>query len=110
MEDRVTACSIIYATVADREEARRIVQALLTERLIACANLLGLVESHYWWEGKLETATEVALVMKTQTALVEAVTKRVCSLHSYTCPAIVALPIVEGNPSFLDWIVSETRM
>jgi periplasmic divalent cation tolerance protein len=105
----MTECCLIYATAVDEEQARRIVKALLTERLVACANLLQPIESHYWWEGKLETGTEVALVMKTRLSLVDLVVERVRSLHSYSCPAVVALPIVGGNPGFLEWIVAETR-
>lgn len=104
----MTQCCLIYATAADREEARRIVQSLLCDRLVACANLVGDIESHYWWEGKLETGTEVALVMKTRSDLAEAVVARIRALHSYACPAVVVLPVVGGNRAFLDWIVGET--
>lgn len=102
-------CVWIYVTAASREEALRIARAVVEERLAACANVLPEVTSVYRWEGKVNEEPEVALVLKTTVDRVEAVTERVRKLHSYSCPCVVALPIVGGNSEFLAWIGEETR-
>lgn len=98
----------IYVTAASHDEALAIGRALVEERLAACANVLGGMTSVYRWQGKLQSETEAALVLKTQASLAEAVTDRVRALHSYECPCVVVLPVVGGNPAFLDWIAQET--
>ncbi len=99
---------LIYITAASAEEAAKIGRMLVEERLAACANLLGRIGSIYWWEGKLQEEEEASLIVKTTEALVERVVERVKQVHSYSCPCVVALPIVGGNTDFLDWIESET--
>ncbi len=96
--------SIVYSTAPNLEEARRLAQTLVKEGLVACANLFPGVESHYVWEDKLCCEQEVALVMKTRTEAVEAVTEQILALHPYTCPAVVSVPIRGGSADFLDWI------
>lgn len=100
---------LIYVTAPTHDEALALAQALVGERLAACANVLGAITSVYWWDGKLNQDAEVALVLKTRAELVEALTARVRELHSYDCPCVVALPIDGGNPAFLSWIVAETK-
>lgn len=99
---------LLYITVPKVEEARRIGQALVQERLAACANIVPSLESIYWWQGEVVQDREVLLVAKTRAELVEAVIARVKALHSYTCPCVVALPILAGNPAYLDWLGAET--
>jgi periplasmic divalent cation tolerance protein len=99
----------IYVTAASRDEALRIGRALVEERLAACANLIEPATSIYWWDGKVQSETEVILVMKSRADLVERLTARVKALHSYAVPCVVALPIEAGNPDYLRWIASETR-
>ncbi len=101
---------LIYVTAANSEEANRIAMAVVSERLAACANILGSIQSVYHWNGKLEQATEVALVLKTQQSGVEPLVARIRQLHSYECPAIVVVPVSGGNPEFLAWVASETSM
>ncbi len=100
---------LLYITTAHRAEARRLGQTLLRERLVACVNLLGPVESHYWWQGQLENSREWLLLAKTRATLAAAVIKRVKALHSYTTPCVVTLPLAKGNPAFLTWLAAETR-
>lgn len=100
---------LIYLTAPSHDEAIALAQTLVGERLAACANVLGQITSVYWWDGKLNQEPEVALVLKTRTDLVEALTARVRELHSYDCPCVVALPISGGNPEFLRWIATETE-
>ena len=99
----------IYITASNRDEARRIARTLVEERLAACANVVSPIDSFYWWQGKVNEAGEVALFAKTRAELVEVVIARVRALHSYSVPCVVALPILSGNPAFLDWIGAETR-
>jgi periplasmic divalent cation tolerance protein len=100
--------AIVYVTASDQAEARRIGTTVVSERLAACANLLGPIESVYWWEGRVQTGAEVALILKTRSSLVDELIRRVKELHSYQCPAILSCPILGGNVDFLRWITDET--
>ena len=101
---------LVYITCQDRDEARRIGRALVEERLAACANVHGAIDSFYWWEGKVQSGAEVALIAKTRSELADALAARVKKLHSYTVPCVVTVEIAGGNPDFLDWIERETKM
>jgi periplasmic divalent cation tolerance protein len=96
----VTACSI--------EEARRIAKALLQPRLAACVNIVPGVESHYWWQGKLERGSEVLLLVKTSAERFDEVAAAVKAVHSYACPEIVALDPREMAPAYRAWWEKET--
>ena len=100
---------LVYVTASNAKEADGIARQVVTERLAACANLLGAVRSLYWWQGKIQEVDEVSFILKTERALVERLTKRVKELHSYTVPCVVALAIEAGNPEFLRWIAEETE-
>jgi periplasmic divalent cation tolerance protein len=99
---------LVYVTVGDSDAALSIARALVDERLAASANIIGGVHSIYRWQGAVEAADEAVLVLKTRRAHLEALTARVRALHAYDCPCVVALPIVGGNPAYLDWIAAET--
>lgn len=101
--------SLIYVTVANREAALRIARSLVEQHLVACANVLDGATSVYRWEGKVEEAAEAVMVAKTVTAKVEEATTAIKALHDYSCPCIVALPIIAGNPAFLQWVSAETE-
>ncbi len=98
----------IYITAASLEEANKIGLALVEEALAACVNVIPGVKSIYRWQGKIEKAEEVALIVKTHEDLFERLEKRVKELHSYSCPCIVAWPIVVGHRPYLDWLTNET--
>jgi len=98
----------VLVTASSEAEAQRIGRALLDERCAACVNVVPRVASSYWWQGKLESATETLLIIKTTAAHLDAVIRLVKSLHSYQVPEIIALPIVGGNPDYLAWIDRET--
>ncbi|MDD5673822.1 MAG: divalent-cation tolerance protein CutA [Chitinivibrionales bacterium] len=102
-------CCFIYITTAHVRQARRIGKALVGSRLAACVNILVGMNSLYWWEGKIQDDREAVLIAKTRRTLVTALINKVKAMHSYTCPCIVALPIIDGNPDYLKWIQSETR-
>ena len=99
---------LLYITTAKVEEARRIGKALVDARLAACANIVPGLESIYRWQGEVVEDKEILLILKTRSELVEAAIAKVKELHSYTCPCIVALPILTGNPAYLEWLGAET--
>lgn len=99
---------LLYITTAKVEEARRIGKVLVEERLAACANIVPALESIYRWQGAIVEDREILLIVKTRAALVDAAIAKVKALHSYTCPCIVALPILSGNPAYLEWLGQET--
>jgi periplasmic divalent cation tolerance protein len=94
---------LIFVTAASLDEARTIARALLEQRLAACVNILPGLESHYWWQGKLESAPEVLLIIKSSAELVEAVASLVKEKHSYECPEIVAVSPGEIAPAYRQW-------
>ncbi|MCL2642835.1 MAG: divalent-cation tolerance protein CutA [Candidatus Bathyarchaeota archaeon] len=97
---------MVYVTVASKVEAENIARILLEERLVACVNILGPVFSHFCWEGKVDSAEEYLMIMKTDVRLFVGLEKRVGALHSYEVPEILAVPIVEGSKSYFDWMLS----
>jgi periplasmic divalent cation tolerance protein len=99
----------VYVTAADEEEARTIARCLVSERLVACVNILTGMSSMYWWQGEVQEDREVVLIAKTTADLARRVVERVVEVHSYETPCVVTLPILEGNPGFLAWIDAETR-
>ena len=95
---------MILVTAPDRKTARFLGQAALEARLIACANLLPQIESHYWWQGKIETGKEVLLILKTTKARVPALQRLIIAKHPYDTPEFIVLPIGSGNKRYLDWM------
>ncbi len=100
--------NLIYVTAPNRGAALKIGRALVEQRLAACANVVDGATSVYWWDNRMQEDREAILIAKTRSDLVSAVVARVKELHEYSCPCVVALPIVEGNQAFLDWIDAET--
>ena len=99
---------VILITVGTHEEAEVIADVLLEQNKAACVNIVPAVDSHFRWEGKLETGQEAMLIVKTQASLVDEVIVLVKTVHSYDVPEIIALPIIGGNPEYLAWIDTET--
>jgi periplasmic divalent cation tolerance protein len=99
----------VYVTAASPDQARDIGRRLVEERLAACVNIFDSMTSFYWWEGKIDQASEAVLIAKTRQDLVPKLVTRVKELHSYSVPCVVALPLSQGNPDFLAWIGRETR-
>ncbi len=81
--------ALIYCPFPDRESAREAVNALLDERLIACANILGEIESLFEWEGKRDSTNELAVLFKTDAALLSQAVERLASIHPYDTPAVM---------------------
>ena len=99
----------VYVTASSRDEARAIGRALVEERLVACVNILDGMSSMYWWQGEIQDDQEAVLIAKTTATRMPQVIERVQALHSYDVPCVVGLPILEGNPDYLSWIVRETE-
>lgn len=100
--------NIVYITAKDKAEARKIGKELVKSRLAACVNIIDKMNSMYWWEGKVQDDTEAILIAKTKQSLVKELVEKVKSIHSYSCPCVISLPILDGNKEFLDWIEKET--
>lgn len=103
MTDKV----VLLSTCASPDEARRVARGLVEKRLAACVQISGAVTSIYRWQGKLEESTEHGLIIKTSRALVDAVRLELERLHSYDLPELIALPIVDGSPNYLNWLETE---
>lgn len=100
--------SLVYITIDSYKAAEDLGKKLVEENLAACVNILPVMTSFYRWQGEIETAAETVIIAKTRTSLIDRLTLRVKSLHSYTVPCVVAVPIDGGNPDFLRWIEQET--
>lgn len=99
----------IYVTAPSEVEAKNIADAVVADRLAACANIIPGMRSVYHWKGKIEEAQETIVIFKTRATLFQAVEARVKELHKYAQPCIVALPLVAGHQPYMDWILAETK-
>ena len=99
---------VVFVTASSEEEADKIASLLLEKRTAACVNVIPRIKSRFWWQGKLDSAQESLLIIKTRAALVPQLTDIVKKAHSHTVPEIVALPIVAGDKDYLDWVDQET--
>jgi periplasmic divalent cation tolerance protein len=100
---------VILVTCGSEEEALKIAHALVAEHLAACVNLVTPIRSIYRWEGKICDEKEWLLIIKTRKDRFEEVEKKVKSIHSYSVPEIISLPIAEGTSAYLDWIIENTE-
>ena len=94
---------LVYVTAPGKEEAYLLAQKILENRLAACVNIVPGVESHYWWQGKLETAPEFMLMIKSSAEQFETLADLIRKHHSYECPEIVAIAPLEMAPSYRAW-------
>jgi periplasmic divalent cation tolerance protein len=101
--------AIVLVTTPNLKVARTLARAALAEKLIACANLVPKVESHYRWQGKIEAATEVLMILKTRKSALKALEKLVLSRHPYDTPEFVVLPLSAGSRKYLDWLSASCR-
>ena len=100
---------IALITAGSDEEATTIARALVDEHLAACVNIVPEVRSLFFWEGKTQDAREVLLICKSRRPLLDELINRVKSLHSYSVPEIIALPIVAGSRDYLEWVRESTK-
>jgi len=99
----------IYVTVPQEQSARELAEAVVADRLAACANIIPGMRSIYHWEGKIEQGEETVVIFKTRATLFPAVEARVKELHEYATPCIVSLPVEQGHKPYMDWIMEETK-
>lgn len=96
--------SMVFTTTATLGEARKIARGLVKARLIACANVLGPVESHFTWKGKTRAEKEYLVLMKTKEGNFLAIKRFILKNHSYEVPELVLLPIKKGLEKYLRWM------
>lgn len=99
---------IVFCTCPDNDSASRIAEALIGERLAACVNLLPAMDSVYRWQGAIERASEVQLIIKTVETRMAALIARIRALHPYELPEILAIEATDGLPQYLEWVRAET--
>jgi len=97
----------VVTTTASQEEARRIAAAVIEARLAACAQVGGPIESHYRWQGKLQTSKEWTVTMKTTAAAYQRLEQEIRRVHSYEQPEILATPAATGSEGYLKWVAEE---
>lgn len=95
---------IVLVTTGSEEEARKIAELLVDRKKAACVNIVPRVNSLFQWEGKIESARESLMIVKTRASLFSEIAELVESVHSYEVPEIVALPIVAGSEDYLKWL------
>ena len=96
--------AVVLVTAPDMKTARRLARAALSERLIACANLIPKIESHYRWQGKMETAGEVLMILKTARTRLAPLEQLMVARHPYQTPEFLVLPVDAGHAPYLDWL------
>jgi periplasmic divalent cation tolerance protein len=104
----MTNVRIILTTTGSQEEADKIAHALVERRLAACVNIVPQIGSVYRWQGKVETAQEWLLLIKTEAELYERVRDALKELHSYDLPECIMLEVTAGSQEYLDWITQNT--
>lgn len=98
--------AIVLVTAPDLKTARVLVHAVLRAKLIACANLFHKIESHYWWQGKIERSAEVLILFKTTKGKLAALEKLILAKHPYDTPEFITLPLGSGTRRYIDWVTS----
>ena len=99
----------VYITTSNRIEAENISEAIISERLVACTNIVENMSALFWWDGGVQSEGEVILIAKTTSEAFSVLEERVRQIHSYECPCIIGMPIASGYQGYLDWIDEEVR-
>ena len=99
---------VVFITTSSIDEADKIADVLVGRRKAACVNIVPQVRSRFWWQGKIESAEEALLIVKTRSALLDEVIGLVMANHSYEVPEVISLPIAGGNEDYLNWLDEET--
>jgi periplasmic divalent cation tolerance protein len=98
---------VVLSAFPDAETAARIARVLVDERLVACANLVPSIRSIYRWQGAIHDDAESLAIIKTTADRYPALARRIAELHPYEVPEIISLPLVDGHPPYLAWLVSQ---
>jgi periplasmic divalent cation tolerance protein len=110
MPDDENDTLLVFTNLPDRDAALGLARALVERRLAACVNVLGGCTSVYRWQGDVEEAAEVPVLVKTRAARYPELEAAIRELHPYELPEIVAVPVVRGLPEYLDWVAEETAI
>ena len=100
---------VVFATTPTKEDAKKIARKIVDEGLAACVSIVDEVKSIFYWEGKIEKAREAMLIIKTRNEKFNQLMDHIKSIHPYTVPEILAIPILAGNPEYLKWVEDSTR-
>ena len=103
-----TGCVVVFTTIGSSTDGRELASTLITERLAACVNVLGEMDSVYRWEGAVETDRERQLIIKTTAERLPKLQARVHELHPYEVPEFVVLPVVGGSERYMNWLKDST--
>ncbi len=101
---------IVLTTCESSQDAQTIAETLVEKRLAACVNILPGLKSVYRWKGKVENAAELLLLIKTRRGLFEQLSAELERIHPYEVPEVIALPVVDGAPSYLEWLEKELKI
>lgn len=99
----------VITNMPDRQSALDLGQYLVDQRLAACVNILSACTSIYHWQGKIETADEIPLLIKSQSSLYSRLEQAIKSQHPYEIPEILAFSVYQGLPAYLQWLFNETQ-
>ncbi len=99
----------VITTTAEKSAADSLAKAVLEKRLAACVQVSGPIDSSYWWNGRLETASEWTVTIKTRRDLYPKLEKLLLAQHPYDQPEIIATPVVEISPGYLKWLVEQVK-
>lgn len=100
----------VHTTIDTKEGAQKIAEVLVSQRLAACVQVSGPIVSTYWWEGEMNQAAEWVCTAKTRKALYEKIEQAIKQAHTYDVPEILAIDVVAGSQSYLDWVLQETQI
>lgn len=100
---------LVWSNAPDEVCAERLASALVEEQLAACVHVFAAGRSIYRWQGNIEQASESTLLIKTTRAAHDALVARLCQLHPYDVPEVLAVPVCDGLPAYLDWLFLQTK-
>lgn len=100
---------LVYVTASSREEAEKIAKHVTSKKLAACANIYNNITSLYRWEGKEETSQESTVILKTREVLLNELNEAIRDIHSYSCPCVIAIPVIYADKEYGEWITKETH-
>lgn len=107
---RVTDKIVVFSTCGDESEAKRVSHHLVSERVAACVTIVPGAASVYRWKGKVEESQEWVLIIKSSRAAFPKLQEELQRVHSYQVPEVVAIPVVDGSPSYLEWLDREIEL
>lgn len=105
----MTTARVVLVTAPSAEEAGRLAELLVSERLAACVNIVAITASVYRWQGAVHREPEHLLIIKTEQARIEAMRTRLVEAHPYEVPEFLVLSVEQGLPAYLDWVAAEVR-